>query len=104
MVKVRLYRPFDGPAFLAALPKSVRGIAVLDRTKEPGALGEPLYQDVVTALAESWPAAAADAAGDRRALRPVVQGVHPGHGRRASSTSCASRSPSSTSPSASSTT
>ena len=52
VLKVRLYRPFDAGAFLAALPKTVKGIAVLDRTKEPGALGEPLYQDVVTVLAE----------------------------------------------------
>ena len=55
LVNVRLYRPFDVEAFVAALPKSVRSIAVLDRTKEPGAIGEPLYQDVVTALAEGWP-------------------------------------------------
>jgi pyruvate-ferredoxin/flavodoxin oxidoreductase len=54
MVKVRLYRPLDGKRFVEALPKSVRSIAALDRTKEPGALGEPLYQDVVTALAEEW--------------------------------------------------
>ena len=53
LLKVRLYRPFDAGAFLAALPKTVKSIAVLDRTKEPGALGEPLYQDVVTALAEA---------------------------------------------------
>jgi len=53
LLKVRLYRPFAAQAFLAALPKSVRGVAVLDRTKEPGSLGEPLYLDVVTALAES---------------------------------------------------
>ncbi len=52
LVKVRLYRPFDAAAFVAALPASVAGIAVLDRTKEPAALGEPLFQDVVTALAE----------------------------------------------------
>ncbi|MCO5200238.1 MAG: pyruvate:ferredoxin (flavodoxin) oxidoreductase [Chloroflexi bacterium] len=52
MVKVRLYRPFDGEAFVAALPPTVETIGVLDRTKEPGAPGEPLYQDVVTALAE----------------------------------------------------
>ncbi|MEI8078156.1 MAG: pyruvate:ferredoxin (flavodoxin) oxidoreductase [bacterium] len=50
LIKVRLYRPFPAAAFLAALPKSVKAIAVLDRTKEPGALGEPLFQDVVTAL------------------------------------------------------
>ncbi|OPZ31094.1 MAG: Pyruvate-flavodoxin oxidoreductase [Lentisphaerae bacterium ADurb.BinA184] len=50
LLKVRLYRPFPADAFLAALPKSVKRIAVLDRTKEPGALGEPLYQDVMTVL------------------------------------------------------
>jgi len=54
LVNVRVYRPFDGVRFVAALPKTVKKIAVLDRTKEPGALGEPLYQDVVTALAENW--------------------------------------------------
>ncbi len=52
MIKVRLYRPFDGKRFVAALPTTVKKIAVLDRTKEPGATGEPLYQDVVTALME----------------------------------------------------
>ncbi len=51
-VKVRLFRPFSPEALVAAIPQSVTGIAVLDRTKEPGAPGEPLYQDVVTALAE----------------------------------------------------
>jgi pyruvate-ferredoxin/flavodoxin oxidoreductase len=55
LLKVRLYRPFDTAAFIAALPKTVRGISVLDRTKEPGAIGEPMYQDVVTALVEAWP-------------------------------------------------
>jgi pyruvate-ferredoxin/flavodoxin oxidoreductase len=53
LVKVRLYRPFDVERFAAALPASVRALAVLDRTKEPGAVGEPLYQDVVTALSEA---------------------------------------------------
>jgi pyruvate-ferredoxin/flavodoxin oxidoreductase len=53
MVKVRLFRPFDSSAFLAALPKTVKSIAVLDRCKEPGALGEPLYQDIITVLAEN---------------------------------------------------
>jgi pyruvate-ferredoxin/flavodoxin oxidoreductase len=53
LVKVRLYRPFDVAAFVAALPKSARSLAVLDRTKEPGGAGEPLYQDVLTALAET---------------------------------------------------
>jgi pyruvate-ferredoxin/flavodoxin oxidoreductase len=52
VVTVKLYRPFSVPDFLAALPPTVRRIAVLDRTKEPGAIGEPLYQDVVTALSE----------------------------------------------------
>ncbi len=54
VLKVRLYRPFAAEAFMAALPTTVKSIAVLDRTKEPGALGEPLYQDVVTALSESF--------------------------------------------------
>ncbi len=53
LLKVRLYRPWDAAAFLGALPPTVRGIAVLDRTKEPGALGDPLYLDVVTTLAEA---------------------------------------------------
>jgi len=53
LIKVRLYRPFSTPAFTAALPQSVTSIAVLDRTKEPGSLGEPLYTDVITALVES---------------------------------------------------
>ena len=53
MLKVRLYRPFVRQAFLDALPKTVRRLAVLDRTKEPGAIGDPLYLDVVTALAEA---------------------------------------------------
>ncbi len=52
VLKVRLYRPFDGKRFVEALPNSVRKIAVLDRTKEPGATGEPLYQDCITALVE----------------------------------------------------
>ena len=52
LVKVRLYRPFVTEKFAAALPKTVKKIAVMDRTKEPGSVGEPLYQDVVTALAE----------------------------------------------------
>ncbi|MEX1208993.1 MAG: pyruvate:ferredoxin (flavodoxin) oxidoreductase [Acidimicrobiia bacterium] len=52
LVTVRLYRPFDMPSFLEALPASATTVAVLDRTKEPGATGEPLFQDVVVALAE----------------------------------------------------
>ncbi len=56
MIKVRLYRPFSSDALIAALPPTARTIAVLDRTKEPGASGEPLYKDVVTAVAESFAA------------------------------------------------
>jgi len=52
VVKIRLYRPFPLDAFLKALPKTVKKIAVLDRTKEPGALGEPIYLDVRTAIGE----------------------------------------------------
>jgi pyruvate-ferredoxin/flavodoxin oxidoreductase len=61
VLNVRLFRPFSAAAMVAALPASVRSIAVLDRTKEPGSAGEPLYQDVVTAF---------DAAGN--ALKPLV--------------------------------
>ncbi|MFZ5829155.1 MAG: pyruvate:ferredoxin (flavodoxin) oxidoreductase, partial [Planctomycetota bacterium] len=59
---VRVFRPFEGEAIVAALPKTVKKIAVLDRTKEPGAAGEPLYQDVITALSEHWSARAGDGA------------------------------------------
>ena len=52
-VKVRLFRPFDSKALFDVLPRSVKQIAVLDRTKEPGAEGEPLYKDIVTALAQN---------------------------------------------------
>src|SRR5512143_2901585 len=67
VLKVRLYRPFPSEALLAALPSGVKVIAVLDRCKEPGADGEPLYKDVVTALAQ----AAADA---KRAMPRVIGG------------------------------
>ncbi|NTV30136.1 MAG: pyruvate:ferredoxin (flavodoxin) oxidoreductase, partial [Candidatus Omnitrophica bacterium] len=53
LLKVRLYRPFSIKHFIAALPKTVNSLAVLDRTKEPGCAGEPLYQDVLNALFES---------------------------------------------------
>ncbi len=66
VLKVRLYRPFDGAAFVNALPPSTQAIAVLDRTKEPGSLGEPLYLDSVAALHEH--------AGDRFVAMPVVVG------------------------------
>jgi pyruvate-ferredoxin/flavodoxin oxidoreductase len=54
LVKVRLFRPFSAEHLLASLPSTVRSIAVLDRTKEPGAVGEPLYQDVLSSIAESF--------------------------------------------------
>ncbi|MDA7746785.1 pyruvate:ferredoxin (flavodoxin) oxidoreductase [Psychromonas sp.] len=52
VLKVRLFRPFSAKHFLAALPESAKRIAVLDRTKEPGSSGEPLYKDIVTELAQ----------------------------------------------------
>jgi pyruvate-ferredoxin/flavodoxin oxidoreductase len=69
VLKVRLYRPFSIEHFLAALPASAKRIAVLDRTKEPGSVGEPLYQDVVTALAEARAAGSLDGRAE-----PVVVG------------------------------
>jgi pyruvate-ferredoxin/flavodoxin oxidoreductase len=68
LVVVHLYRPFPTRALLAALPPTTTGLAVLDRTKEPGAPGEPLYLDVVTALAE------AASAGARAALPRLLGG------------------------------
>ena len=56
LLKIRLYRPFPADQIVAALPPTVRSVAALDRTKEPGALGEPLYLDVVAALSESMDA------------------------------------------------
>ncbi|MBF0253058.1 MAG: pyruvate:ferredoxin (flavodoxin) oxidoreductase [Candidatus Omnitrophica bacterium] len=53
VIKVRLFRPFDVASFVKALPKTVKAIAVLDRTKEPGSLGEPMYEDVRTAIGEA---------------------------------------------------
>ncbi|MBE6700418.1 MAG: pyruvate:ferredoxin (flavodoxin) oxidoreductase [Ruminococcaceae bacterium] len=57
LIKVRLYRPFRADKLIAAIPATAKKIAVLDRTKEPGSLGEPLYLDVVTALAQAGRAA-----------------------------------------------
>jgi pyruvate-ferredoxin/flavodoxin oxidoreductase len=68
-VKVRLFRPFDSCALVEAFPKSARVVSVLDRTKEPGGAGEPLYQDVVTALYED-----AQGAKPRFARTPRVVG------------------------------
>jgi pyruvate-ferredoxin/flavodoxin oxidoreductase len=67
VLKVRLYRPFAADALLAALPQSVRAVAVLDRCKEPGADGEPLYKDVLGALAQA-------AADGTRAMPRVIGG------------------------------
>jgi pyruvate-ferredoxin/flavodoxin oxidoreductase len=67
-LQVRLFRPFAADAFLAALPETARAVAVLEQTKEPGAPGEPLYLDVVAALAR------AVAAGARRSMPRVVGG------------------------------
>ena len=53
VIKVRLYRPFDAKTFAGTLPETVRAIAVLDRTKEPGSIGEPLYEDIRTAIGEA---------------------------------------------------
>ena len=84
VIKVRLFRPFSRAALLAALPSTTRSIAVLDRTKEPGAVGDPLYLDVVTALAEARADGKLSLASElrvrRRPLRLVVEGVHAGHG------------------------
>jgi pyruvate-ferredoxin/flavodoxin oxidoreductase len=71
VVTVRLYRPFPTDALLAALPPTVQRVAVLDRTKEPGAIGEPLFVDVTTALAEAF------SRGERRAM-PLTMGVRYG--------------------------
>lgn len=56
VLKVRLFRPFSIDHFIKALPKTVKNIVVMDRTKEPGSAGEPLYQDVITALTETMTA------------------------------------------------
>jgi pyruvate-ferredoxin/flavodoxin oxidoreductase len=69
VLKVRLFRPFAAADFLHALPRTVKSLAILDRTKEPGATGEPLYQDVVTALRE-----AEEAGNSPFAARPKVVG------------------------------
>jgi pyruvate-ferredoxin/flavodoxin oxidoreductase len=68
VLQVRLFRPFSVPHLLAALPDTVHRIAVLDRTKEPGGAGEPLFQDIVTALA------GAVARGERAAMPRVIGG------------------------------
>src|SRR5260370_22254325 len=66
VVKVRLFRPFSVEHFLQVLPATVKGIAVLDRTKEPGSIGEPLYLDVVAAMHQGR--------GSRPSLQPPIIG------------------------------
>jgi pyruvate-ferredoxin/flavodoxin oxidoreductase len=85
-VIVRLYRPFDVSAFVEALPPTVKKISVLDRTKEPGAAGEPLYLDVVTAVVERvadgqapFPVMPRITGGP---LRAILKRVYTGHDQR----------------------
>jgi pyruvate-ferredoxin/flavodoxin oxidoreductase len=68
MINVRLFRPFSNEHLYAALPETTKSIAVLDRTKEIGASGEPLYQDIITALAE------ANIAGTMKSMPQVIGG------------------------------
>ncbi|CPR14286.1 pyruvate:ferredoxin (flavodoxin) oxidoreductase [Brenneria goodwinii] len=68
VVKVRLYRPFSAKHLLSAVPQTAKSIAVLDRTKEPGAVAEPLYLDVMTSLAEAF------SAGERASMPRVIGG------------------------------
>mgnify|MGYP006277575691 CR=1 FL=1 len=75
VIKVRLFRPFSTESFVRALPKSVRKIGVLDRTKEPGAVGEPMYTDIQSALDEAW-----DKDWERPDQRPIVVGGRYGLG------------------------
>jgi len=77
VLKVRLFRPFDAEAFVKALPSTVKAIAVLDRTKDPGALGEPLYEDVRTAIGETVAAGTAPFSG-----YPLVLGGRYGLGSK----------------------
>ena len=81
VLTVRLYRPFATRAFVEALPSTVQSVAVLDRTKEPGSVGEPLYTDVVAALAEAWQGPPPSVIGGRYGLSskeftpPMVEAV-----------------------------
>ena len=86
LVKVRLFRPFSTQALVAALPATVHNVAVLDRTKEPGAVGEPLFQDVTDLGRRGDPGRSNFVGGHaedhRRTLRVVLEGVHSGDGCR----------------------
>ena len=81
MLRIRLFQPFPAEQIVAALPPTVRAIAVLDRTKEPGAVGEPLYLEVVASLAEAMdgdtPPFASAPEDHWRAIRAVLQGDDP---------------------------
>ena len=101
VLKVRLYRPFSVDAFIAALPATVKAIAVMDRTKEPGAIGDPLFLDVVAALNERRHGAIRRSSAAATGWRPRNSRRR---WRRRSSTNSPSRSRSRTSPSASTTT
>ena len=85
VLKVRLYRPFSLEHFVKSLPATVKTLATLDRTKEPGAVGEPLYTDVTTAVSEGMATgivALQDIpAHHRRTLRAFLKGVHPRDGQ-----------------------
>ena len=74
LIKVRLFRPFDAAALVNALPSTTQSIAVLDRTKEPGADGEPLYKDIVTALAQQSLAGRSDEKQHRFSQLPIIIG------------------------------
>ena len=78
LVKVRLYRPFDVDAFMAAVPASATSVTILDRTKEPGSVGEPLYTDVCAAYIDEGIATTKDPG---RPLWPELQRVQPVHGQ-----------------------
>ena len=83
VITVRLFRPFSLAHLLKALPETVKSIAVLDRTKEPGASGEPLYQDILTSAGGSHAGRQPEknAQTDWRPLWPFLQGIHSGHGQ-----------------------
>ena len=108
MLTVRLYRPFPAEQFVSALPPSVRSIAVLDRTKEPGAVGEPLYLDVRAAVDEAMDERRAAPSASGRGSSAAATGCPPRSSRppwpRPCSTSWPAIGPSAISPSASSTT
>ena len=84
VAQLRLYRPFPARALAEALPASVQRVAVLDRTKEPGSFGEPLFLDVLAALTESHADGDRELmpSVDRRPLWPVLEGIHSRDGHR----------------------